>query len=55
MKNHFQLEPDIPVSRYKHEVRPSRGINERFFMKEITESMIAVIQNIRVAIFTAGV
>ena len=49
-KNHFQFERDIPVSRYKHVVKPIRGISERFFMNAKTQRTRQVSQKIIVEI-----
>jgi hypothetical protein len=32
-ENHIQLEADMPVNKYKQEVRPNKGISEYFFLK----------------------
>ena len=55
IKNHFQLEPDMPVKRYKQKNNPSNGMSERFFTNDSTDRTIAIIQKMIVAIFTADV
>ena len=51
-KNHNQLEPDIPVNKYRHDTNPKRGIKENFFKYANTERIRQVNQNIIVAILT---
>ena len=29
IKNHFQLEPDMPVKRYKQNINPIKGIKDK--------------------------
>ena len=55
MKKYFQLAPDMPVSRYKQETRPSKGMSERFLRNAVAARATQMNQNKMVAIFTAGV
>ncbi len=54
-KNHFQLEADIPVNRYKQDVKPNNGIKEKFFIKLNTDRATQINQKTIVAILTAAV
>ena len=55
IKNHFQLEADMPVNKYKHDVKPKRGISEKFRVKPTNDRITPVNQKAIVASFTAGV
>ena len=54
MKNHFQLLADIPVSRYRQDVKPINGTNEKFFKKVRIAKATEKIQKISVEILNVA-